>query len=482
MLLLPSDRNDTNSESPQLPFCLELLLHLFCDLPSPTSFPAPSPKLANLTPSNQSSGLAGLASTTRDMFCQRLLQCVNTAHSRVLAACRANIDTVARTAFRVLFVDPSVSQHLMTSEQQPSDTQRGLKSLLHLFEEADVRVPNGAASRLVEWVSARMLRRMDGVEESICRPQRQALQRLLLPIHRDSLERDNPNHHPFLTDQFKAVLANLLQLNSPEGSAASSSPGCQMETSGNLELFPPSQAALVQSGLAAIRSSAIAATESATVQELSTLEIPWTHPGTFPVQIGGNRTESKPIIEVSRHTVLGTSLTIPVVFHKGVFYVEEILTVLLEIMCFFYQLLPLSGNHITAPVTEILRSFSNQPEQYRRGVKRTACSDAENGEIFEGGDVENLPRHPAKRSRPCNPSTATERFIFDHNGCSTRDDFISRAVKFTPTAIQQLETEIIRAQQQQHRQDGSEPFQCDGDRLMQDWCSLQEILQGPKSS
>lgn len=353
LLLLPSPlqtteaTNDSTTTS-QLPFCLELLLHLFCDpsvqstvvalsaSQSPSSSAGHPLKLA--VPANQPisfPSLSCLTTATRDLFCQRLLQCINTAHGRVLSACRSNIETIARAAFRVLFVEsnsacssiaPDVtsftdSHSLKNSVPNVpmSDSHRGLKLLLRVFEEADVRVPYSGASRLVDWVSSRMLKKTatfdSGLSSSTAnRPQRQALQRLLLPLGRSVAENGSSIHPPFLTDQFKAVLVSLLQSSaamphhSPVGGDHGVPATLQMtDGSDPEELLPAAQATAIHSSLASLRRRFGQTHETPAVRELSTLEIPWTHPGTFPLhqpQVGSSDEHLsgpgyKPIIEVS---------------------------------------------------------------------------------------------------------------------------------------------------------------------------------------
>lgn len=150
-----------------------------------------------------------------------------------------------------------------TSEEQKVAEMHSLRQLLQLFEEADVRIPQSASCRLIDWISNRMKR--SGAE---CRSQRQALYRLQTTLERSIDGRGDA----LLTDQFKSVLVNLLS-------------GMQNDEHGS-----QFASADVHSNLEDMRRNA--AGEFLPVQELSTLEIPWTHPGTFPF-------EEKSIIDVS---------------------------------------------------------------------------------------------------------------------------------------------------------------------------------------
>ncbi|XP_053993078.1 uncharacterized protein LOC128884066 isoform X2 [Hylaeus volcanicus] len=165
LFLLPQSLN-SGDDIYGLPDNIDFLLHLFCGLQLNSFFQQFSLSGGSM---NRHSSLPAIV--FKDAFCQRFISVVTTTHTRIVASCQSMLDLLAYGTVQCLLKKENVA------------SERGLRSILRLFEEMEVLRVKNVEGKFIEWLTQR-------VEYSVTpstMSKRGALQRLYPMAERRSL-------------------------------------------------------------------------------------------------------------------------------------------------------------------------------------------------------------------------------------------------------------------------------------------------------
>lgn len=138
LLLLPQSLN-SGDDTYGLPDNIDFLLHLFCGLQLNSFFQQFSSSGGSI---NRHNSLPAIV--FKDAFCQRFISVVTTTHTRIVASCQSMLDLLAYGTVQCLLKKENVA------------SERGLRSVLRLFEEMEMLRVKNVEGKFIEWLTQRV--------------------------------------------------------------------------------------------------------------------------------------------------------------------------------------------------------------------------------------------------------------------------------------------------------------------------------------